>query len=592
MKYRHALPVLAVCTVLSLLLAACAKEPGIIRGSTEERPQEDIVYETTGEQAYAGYTGESLTVSLADNKYGGPQFVAKLFTEGLSRAPQSEEYLHYISQLEEKGCTQETLTALAMEFFSAKPFKQAKLDKKQTIFAVYRAVLNRDPTEEELAREEDGKDAAALAETLCGTEEFAALIPAINKGPYYWGENILTAYTGGKIITSDELRAMFEKDIHVKLPQGALVLMDSMVSIPKGGTLETEGNPTHYTKMARLIRKNAGDHHLVFLRDDSSLKNVYVEGNLSSYDIESVLSGSNVVVGGKNCTVQECRISDSVSHQNLWAFDASEHGYLGSNLITGYASDHSKTWQDGITCLGADFLIEYNEIVDLTDASIAIFRYVNELGGPEQYYVRAQNTIVRHNKILNMGNSSYAGYDHETGNYIYDKINGPIHPANMTGLVAYENQIWTSMRAHIHMLVTMSTVPWLTEANCDLTVGGSVYNNYTPEGCYALTACGIAVDKAIDVAVRGNQFRMYLADWCRAPMKQRLYAVNESNCEGDFQAGFVNKAMTMPGLAFIVTLKEGLELEAAEEIFLEEGIIFEEKQTIPVERFASRTLDE
>lgn len=43
------------------------------------------------------------------------------------------------------------------------------------------------------------------------------------------------------------------------------------------------------------------------------------------------------------------------------------------------------------------------------------------------------------------------------------------------------------MRAHYHMMITMSTVPWLTEANCDRTVGGSVYNNYTPEGCYALT---------------------------------------------------------------------------------------------------------
>lgn len=585
-----------MAAVMAVSLAACADgtEYGSTGGNSAgnpaaARPTRDITYQNASmEEGTAYYTGKTLQVSAGDTRYGGPQYVSKLFTEGLSRAPEGDEYQEYIDIIEQKGCTIETLTALAEKVFSSEAFQKENLTETERTFAVYRAILSREPGEAELWQHKS-TDAVALAKELCATKEFAELLPGINEGPYYWSGNSASVYTGGNVLTGSDIREMFKENKHVVLPQGTQVLVDSAISIPEGGTLETEGSPTHYLKMARLIRSGTSDYHLVIVQSGAGMKSIYVEGNLSAFETNVVLSGSNVVVRGSNASVTGCRISDSVSHQNLWAIDASEYGYLAHNLITGYASNHDLTGQDGITCLGADFVIEYNDVVDVTDASIAIFRYVNAKA--KEPHSRAQNTIVRYNTMVCLGNSAYVAYDHETGNYHTDSTDGPRHPANMTGLVSYENRIWTSMRAHYHILITMSTVPWLTETNCDKTVGGSVYNNYTPEGCYALTACAIAVDKVSEAAVRGNSFHLYLADWCRPTqgMGARIYSVNESNTnKSDLQAGYVNRQMAPKGAAFICTLAEGLKLEAAEDILLKEAVVYEDKQTIPAERFQSR----
>ncbi len=556
------------------------------------RPTQDIVYKGgSEEEGQAYYTGKMIQAFISNNSYGGPQFVAKLFTEGLSRAPEGSEYAEYMGAMEKDGCTVETLTALAERLFSSDEFQKEELKEEEKTFAVYRAVLSREPDQEELDQHLSTA-AADLAKELCATQEFADLLPDINKGPYFWKGNNQDIYTGSNVITSSDVQKMFKEDLHVVLPQGTQVMVTGTLSIPEGGTLETEGNPTHYAKMARLIRTGSSDYHLVIVQSNASMKNIYVEGGLSGYETNEVLSGSNVLVRGSYGEVSGCRISDSVSHQNLWVIDAAEFGYLAHNLVTCYASDHNKTWQDGITCLGADFVIEYNDVVDATDASIAIFRYVN--AESDQPHSRAQNTIVRYNKMMCLGNSAYVAYDHETGNYHTDSSEGTRHPANMTGLVAYENQIWTSMRAHYHIMMTMSTVPWLTEANCDKTIGGSVYNNYTPQGCYALTACAIAVDKVTEAAVRGNSFHLYLGEWCRPTqgMGARIYSVNESNTtKSDLQGGYVNRQMAPKGAAFICTLSEGLKLEAAEDILLKEAVVHEDKQTIPVSRFQSETLE-
>lgn len=590
---------LFLTVAMVVLLAACEKnedsagpEDDSTHRSEVARPNQDIVYQGGSQQeGQAYYTGKTIQASISNNGYGGPQFVAKLFTEGLSRAPEGSEYTDYTGTIEKDGCTVETLTGLAARLFSSEEFQKEDLTESEKTFAVYRAILSREPDKEELDKHLN-MDPVALVKELCATEEFAALLPDINKGPYYWNGNNQTIYTGSNVMTSSDIQKMFKENLHVVLPQGTQVMVTSTISVPEGGTLETEGNPTHYAKMARLIRAGSSDYHLVIVQSNASLKNVYVEGGLSGFETSETLSGSNVLVRGSNGSVEGCRISDSVSHQNLWVIDAAEFGYLAHNLVTGYASDHNQTWQDGITCLGADFVIEYNDVVDVTDASIAIFRYVN--AESDKPHSRAQNTIVRYNKMMCLGNSAYVAYDHETGNYHTDSSEGTRNPANMTGLVAYENQIWTSMRAHYHMLVTMSTVPWLTEAYCDKTIGGSVYNNYTPQGCYALTACAIAVDKVTEAAVRGNSFHLYLGEWCRPTqgMGARIYSVNESNTtKSDLQDGYVNRQMAPKGAAFICTLSEGLKLEEAEDILLKEAVVHEDKQTIPISRFQSETLE-
>ena len=93
----------------------------------------------------AEYVGESFTLELNDVRYGGGQFIAKLYTEGLGRGPEASEYKSMADIIYEKGCTQETLAELARGLFSSAEFAALGLTDTETAFAVYRAVLSRDP---------------------------------------------------------------------------------------------------------------------------------------------------------------------------------------------------------------------------------------------------------------------------------------------------------------------------------------------------------------------------------------------------------------------------------------------------------------
>lgn len=571
---------------------------------SENRPTVDVVpsavpARTWEEGAYE--TGKTVTVSAENEKYGGAQFVVKLFTEGLSRAPEGTEYAGYVGLIEEKGCTVPTLTALAETMFSSELFRSAGLNGRETVFAVTRAILNRDPTEAE-AKENEGKDAAALARSLCESGEFAALLPGIRSGAYFWGKNRTDAYTGSGVMTAKEVNSLLKKEKTVTLPQGTLILADETVVLPEGSVLATEGEPEHYAQMARIIRTGDITHNLVEMKDGAVLKNVYLEGNLSAQakgtQETAFGAGGNVRVDGNGCAVRNCRASDPCSTFGFFTMPGTEKEYLGGNLITCYASDHTKTWLDGIKCMSTDSLIEYNDVIDATDAGIAVFRYITGLVmyqqtkvGPETYF-RAQNSVVRFNKVIQAGNSSYVTLDFESNNINWSEdympgttLNYPENPANFTGFVLYENQIWTSMTAHTHLAVTLSTQPWTAAGMTDRVFGGTVMNNYTPDGCHICTAAGIVADGCTGVTVRGNSFSLFLGNWCegRGVFRARIASVNPENCSGDFQPGFEETGIAGRTGCFITNAYN----ENGETQTLKEAILHEAPVTVSAERFLS-----
>ncbi len=569
----------------------------LAENGTEIRPGEDVIPQTvplrnnTEEGAY--YTGKTLTVEKDSSQFGGAQFVAKLFTEGLSRAPKGEEYLAYTSVIEQNGCTIQTLTDLAVQFFTDDKFTDCNLNQTETVFAITRAILNRDPKTEEI--EAYSKiDSIDLVKKLCSSKEFSDLLPDIIAGPYFWGKNNSSRYTGNKVITADELQILLNQNTVVSLERGTLVLVDKTITVPDNVTLETAGSPTHYTQMARFIRTGDGNYDMIHVKSKATLKNIFADGNFA-YEAERI-AGTNIVCIGNGGSVIGCRCSDSGCTYSLNILCGTEFNYVGYNLITCYASDHNRTWQDGLRCMGTDCILEYNEVIDATDAAIAVFRFVAEIDkapGPNTY-IRAQNTIVRYNTVLQAGNSSYASLDFESNNINWNDtklegsaLNIPENPANFTGFVIYENSIFTSYKAHTHLLITMSTQPWTRTGETDRVFGGSVYNNYTPEGCHVNCAAGIVADGNTDAAVRGNSFALYIGNWCvmSGGRTSRIYSIDASDSAGDFQAGYENATVSDYNGPFI---SSGLPIETAESYDLREAVIHEEPQNIPVERFNSK----
>ena len=550
-----------------------------------ERPTQDITYPMSSVEAYAEDLGE-ITVSYNDPYTGGPQFIAKLYTELLSRSPEGAEYAHAAEIVAERGCTPTLLCELTCSVLKSDEFISYGFSDREECFAVYRAVLSRDPDEDEISSYSG--DPEKLAMELTSSAEFAGMMEGIIRGPFFWRGANEVQYTSNDVWFASQVQGLLSENTVTELPQGALIIMNQQITIPKGATLRTEGNPEHYLRMARLLRtKEAGtQNHIVWLNDGSKAENIFTDGNMSAFGLDDTTGGSNVVILGSGCDVVGCRVSDSTSHQNIWSQTDTKSLYIARNLITGYASNHDKTWQDGISCLSTDSLIEYNDVVDVTDGGIVAFRYIENR--PDFDYSVAQNSIIRYNKILNAGNSCYASHDYETVNYAGPSAMKAGYPADMSGLVSYENEIWTSWRAHAHMVVTLSTLPWQGDV-CDRAFGMSFYNNRTPEGCIAMCACGICADKVDDAAIRGNDFTFYVGDWCRNDprLASRAYSVNGKNTTGDFQPGYVDMAMFTDSAVFIVNLPGGLELEAADGVKLRGTRIWEDKVTIPAERFKS-----
>ncbi|MBP1993626.1 hypothetical protein [Paenibacillus eucommiae] len=499
----------------------------------------------------AEYTGTELEVSLDDDKYGGPQFIGKLFTEGLGRLPQAEEYTHYISIIEDEGCTIGTLADIAEEFFGDTAFTGLSLTDEERALAVYRAILNRDPSLTEVSdfitRLNNMESAASIAESLTAHTEFAALMPDIVIGPYYWGVNNEDFSPSNTIMTASDVQDLLDgNDTVIELPRGALVLVDETIDIPAGKTLRTVGEPSHYASKARLLRVANVNTPVVTIQEGGTLSHIWVDGNRTAFlnDVGGLQYGINVVTRGDDVNVVSNRINDATAATNLFGSDLLRGAYFARNLVTCYATSHylgvHGGWADAITHASTDSIIEENEVVDATDVGIILFRFASNNNDVPQ------TTIIRNNTVVNLGNSAYIGYVNDSWHSQGDRI------LDFEGSVFMNNAIWTSMRAFVQ--VTLSFAPLASTGSLGNTgKGGSMINNYTPEGLYVMTAAGIVADGMEDITMRGNNLNLYIGPWVgSANLTPRLISVNESTASGEVQGPYADLPMWTRNSSFLL----------------------------------------
>ena len=509
-----------------------------------------------------GVTDETKTISR-NAEYGGGQYISKLFTEGLSRAAYGSEFSAFQNYIVEKGCTVKTLNVLAKAVFTSEAFNAFDLNRYETAICLYRAILSRDPSEEEIMKVKLGKISEAIDEITSGNE-FNELLPAIQFGPYYWRGSSKTFWSGDEVYTSADFNRLVENASATKevaLPQGALVLVNGTLDIPSGYTVKTAGNPNHYVRFARIIRNN-GSVTTMRVDSETTLQNIFVDGNRSEFDDKNQ-GGFNLEVTGKNVVIWGCRVGEHTGpvHSN----PGSGRIYFGRNLVTQYSTGHTNGWADGIDMYGYNSLIEYNHVVDPTDGGIVIFR--SQKDGANV----TQNTIVRYNLLCNTGNSAYCGIDNEGVDMDGNGV------ADFSGTVIYENAIYTSYVAHMHMCITLSARPW-TE-NYKRVANVSVYNNYTPEGCFVNTAGGLIVEGVINGTARGNQLVLHLGDWSANFMGKRAYSLNTESCEGgEYQSGHTD----WPATTFISPY---MDIEKEESFEITVAYIYEDFRDIPAEKF-------
>ena len=500
----------------------------------------------------AGYTGIEENIDINDQKYGAPQYIGKLFTEGLGRAPHPDEYKIYATHIWQNGCSQASLAYLAEKMFGSADFLGLGLTNEQTVFCVFRAILNRDPTNPEINEYvknlRNGIMPSTLATGLTNLQEFSLMIGDMIKGPYYWNGNNTEYSASGNIMTSDELQQLLNSSLSViELEPGTLVRVTSKVTIPAGKTLRTRGNPVHYVLQARIIQVSKVSD-MVVLSSGSRLENIWVDGNRIAFDtelrndatkIEWSGFGCTVVMFGNNIQLTGCRINDSTAGTCVSGRDYSSNLFIANNLVTCYASNHHNCRpNDGITHAARSSIIENNHIVDATDVGIVPFRFKSN-----NPVFEPQDTKVRNNRIINLGNSAMAGLCIDP--WINEKTTW-----YFTGCEFINNEMWTSMKAHMHFAISLGTTAWYVQ-NCNPAVGTNVTDNYTPSGLFIQCSAGIVVDHVSNAVIKGNRLRLFIGDWarkcCRPTLDPRIYSINFSNSPNfDAQPGFINQAVWLP----------------------------------------------
>jgi hypothetical protein len=461
------------------------------------------------------------------------QYIAKVYSEALGRAPDQTGWAASVRQFEATTCNVASLQSFGTTVLSSAEFTGLGYDTTSRLFAAYRMILNRDPVASDLAngvRVLDTRAAtwAEMIASMYGSAEFAALAPEIcstTDPDYDFGATpapdvptIGTGFTGSQAALQAALNATPAGGV-VTLAKRAVVRMSSPLRIPAGVTLRTNGAPdtAHYVDMGRLVRANSWPTFagaIVELQPGARLTNVWVDGQKAASTVGGVArhlaAAFNVrVLGGRGTTVSDNRLGNAVGATAISAGGGGDAGVAlcvdnvyNDNFIEGYSSDHTGgNWTDGISVGCEDATVTGNEIVDTTDVGLIVF---GQRG-------LTQISRLDANVVINAGQGAFASLGVDAWNNYPSTGDAPgVASRDFTGSTMDGNLFWNTTRSNNAMGIAVGTRAWTGAYNFNGR-GMAVRNNTKGSlGLYART--GIAVAGMLNATVTGNSLPNTLID--------------------------------------------------------------------------------
>lgn len=471
------------------------------------------------------------------------QFIAKMYTEALGRIPDQTGWLFYVNGFANQGCSTYTLRQYGKTFFRSAEFHARGYGNAEKLLTLYRGALNREPDptsfNDRVGRLNAGTTSwNSMVDEVFGLLEFSSKTSAVcstSNPSYSFGNQAVwqvlsptgSGYQGG---LGSELQALLNAAPNgstVWLAQHAVVYLTTTLDIPNNVTLATTGlpAPTHYASQARLVRASNFNGPLIVMRTRSKLKNVWVTGQRQVHGFKS--NGPNFLIrGGTGSEISGARIENPAGASNVVAWGSAD-GYpctsttLANNLVTSYASSHyNALWADGFTIACENALVANNEVVDASDVAVVLFRS----------YPAVQRSIVRDNRILNAGNSSYGGlvFDGWTDDFTSD----------FTGAEIRNNLIWTGPYAHYDVALSVGTRPWFGNS-VGMGVGAAMLNNSS--GSSKINAdLGIAVSGMFFAEVTGNSLDITHVNSSSCPTVDIAVASTSGWGSGNIQGPWVD----------------------------------------------------
>lgn len=475
------------------------------------------------------------------------QFIAKIYTEALGRAPTEQEWesAHYTFRTGAINST--TLRNWAKPIYMGTEYDAlykpgGNYDHEARLITLYRGVLNREP--DVTGRTywmgqltgNPPRSWSSVLDAFMSCPEFETLVLSIlGKSGYGFGATEVPdpiaggtqwqvvsgscTYTpGSPTALQDCLNSFGPSGGEIALTQKAVIRVPSPLVIPAAVKLYTAGSLTRqqYALYGRIVRgpnfttgpvvrlgKYSTNSQGAITQTESAagaeLHHVWVDGQRTRMPSSSWSKGvpneqANVIVGaGLNTKVSDCVLTNPAGLLNLYVRGKVDFGthpsssVISNNLVTGYPTCHtiSLNFCDGISVSSENANVYNNEIIDATDVGITVFKVDYELAGPPPY--ESQDSWIHDNRIIAAGNSAFAGIcaDPGPGNDTSTPFPfGNLAPnGSSPGKGVRSNRIYTGKRGHFDFGLLIGTRP-IPWVECQSSSECQhLCKVYQPDGC-------------------------------------------------------------------------------------------------------------
>jgi hypothetical protein len=527
--------------------------------------------------AGAGRRDSVLAAHAAPIAHAVPgQFIAKIYTEALGRMPTQAEWQYWVDTFTNSLDCEQTVKDTVYQFYTSPDFLERYPDREAQLLALSRGALTEEIVQDWFNHYVSGDwpsrpwnevvsdflfvTRARLFDSIAHDACELGDPPWYQNAPYYWRNTPVSnigwagppddpwVYHGR---SGSELQQLLYaaqgQTSTVFLAQRVAVLVTTTLVIPEGITLTTwhEGDspplsPERYAVMGRLVRASRFGAPVVVLQSCSTLRGVWVDGQEKRLGYRRELpprpiSAVNVQIqdGGDRPGCQtrlvENRLSDPLGWTQVHVLGSGEgypcgQVYIARNLLTGYANMHPfpgspwTEWADGLSVGCEHTIVESNQLVDVTDVGVVVFRAGKDV---------TQETIVRNNVMLNAGNSAFGGFG---TNPLYPiPCSAQTQEYDFSGTRIEGNVIWTSPTAHIDAVLKAGAYaivfpcPYHNWARGAAFLGNTTGNREVCPSCMVRTNSPIIVSGMFDALVQYNDLRAEIENFieCHYPGKDK-----------------------------------------------------------------------
>jgi len=464
------------------------------------------------------------------------QWIAKIYSEGLGRAPDQGAWSSMVAFFQSDGCSATTLAEKGEPIYLSGEFSGLGYDNAARLLALFRGAVDREPDSSGynyyLNLLNTGTSWTQVVNDIFTSSEFTSDAATFcTEGSYGFGAGPAITiplgqgcsgqfcFTAG---TQHQLQTMLDSapsGTTVTLAQQVVVPITDTLSIPApqhglrippGVTLTTAGQPgpNRYAEMGRLVRSSgfgitsATAGAVVEVAGGAKLENVWVDGQRTGPTNEESATVNVETAGGSGTTVSNDRISNAIGFTNLHALGTAESRPCSSTTITGnlstqYATSHVNPgdWSDGLSVACENATVTGNTVIDATDVGIVLFRA----------YPADQKSTVANNTILNAGNSAFGGV-------VADPLSSsPTEYPSFAGSSVNSNTLWTGPAASYGIGLSLGTAAWFSSPNIG---SGASFTGNTLTGNVTE---GMTVSGMLNVTATGNTLSVTLGQYVSCP---------------------------------------------------------------------------